>query len=326
MIVREFQEQDAEAVSTIMFESFRTFLGSRMDGDKPTPPEDYVKNASFRSQWLHGQSFCALIDDVVVGYISVSANLQTKLGILEVIGVSPKCMAHGVGTALFQAAWKFWTERDMNKIYTCTSSINTNAQRYYARMGFIEEGRRRGHFFGDVDEISLVIFPNRKKTADVNVSLRPMNVNDASAVTSILSQNNEITGWSEERLASFMQSGDAIFTPKGIVAINNDTGNIVGALVSNYIEKYRLAMIQFLFVAPAMRNMGIGTILLETASSDWHTNEPTPQPVRKADCAIPLNSCAGLPFMMHKGFVVEETLCDQAGPGTAEIHLGKFFE
>ncbi len=323
MEVREFRAEDAADVSRILFESFKTFLGDRMANEKPRPPEELAKSAGGTHSALgHGQSFVAVLDDKVVGYIAVSVDLVRRIGTLGVIGVDPATMAHGAGTALFQAAYKFWMSYDVNKIYTCTSSINTRAQRYYARMGFVEEGRRSRHFFGDVDELSLVIYPHRKEMAAPAVDVRAMTEADVDGVAALLEASDEVKNWSADRLRNFLKSKTSLTTPRAIVAVDKADGRPVGAMLTIYIEIYNLARTQFLYVDKTRRKQGIGTVLYQGGEADWKSG---PNPVRKADCLIPLDKANGLPFMMHHGFVVEEALSEQAGPGIAEIHLGKFF-
>ena len=322
--VREFRAEDAADVSRILFESFKTFLGHRMDGEKPRPPEELAKSAGgSHSEWGHSQSFVAVLDGKVVGYIGASVDTLRSLGTLGVIGVDPATMAHGAGTALFQAAYKFWMSYNVNKIYTCTSSINTRAQRYYARMGFVEEGRRRRHFFDDVDELSLVIFPRRKDMAAPEVEVRAMAEADAPAAAALLEAAGEVKGWTAERLASFLKAASSITSSRAIVAAGKADGRLLGLALTHYAEIYNLALLNFICVDKAFRGQGVGSALYQGVEADWKTG---PHPVRKAACSIPLDKPNGMPFMMHRGFVVEEALCEQGGLGTAEVHLGKFFE
>ena len=324
MEVREFRAEDAADVSRILFESFKTFLGHRMDGEKPRPPEELAKSAGgHHSEWGHGQSFVAVLDGKVVGYISASVDMLRSLGTLGVIGVDPACMAHGAGTALFQAAYKFWMSYNVNKIYTRTSSINTRAQRYYARMGFVEEGRRRRHFFDDVDELSLVIFPHRKDMAAPEVEVRAMTEADVDGVAVLLEDSDEVRNWSADRLRNFLKSKTSLTTPRAIVAACKADGRLLGLALTNYVEIYNLALLNFICVDKACRGQGVGSALYQGVEADWKTG---PHPVRKAACSIPLDKPNGMPFMMHRGFIVEEALCEQGGVGTAEVHLGKFFE
>ena len=158
MLVRKFEERDAGRVAQIIFESFRTFLGERMNGEKPESEQYWIECSYGESGYQQTRAFVAEENGTVIGYICVSANTKSGLGILQVIGVDPGVFAKGCGRALFEAAEAFWRERNMRKIYTCTSHINTRAQAFYKKMGFIEEGRLRDHFRKGVDEIQLAKF------------------------------------------------------------------------------------------------------------------------------------------------------------------------
>ncbi len=318
--IREFRPEDAVDVSRIMADSFRTFLGHRMDGEKPLPPEYYANGGHVRSPRYHGQAFTALEDGKVIGYINVSADLETKLGTLGVIGVDPNSMAHGAGTALFKAAYGFWMERGMEKIYTCTSSINTRAQRYYAKMGFVEEGRRRRHFFSDVDEISLVIYPKRKELDAPLVDVRPLEEADVDAVAAFLAAEGMDGG--PERVRSWLTPPDDLLSRHALVARCKADGAVAGAVFCSCIARYNLASLSMIHVGTACRGKGVGTALEHALAQRLKECFP----VRKIDCTLSMKQVDCLPFLLHRGFVLEEALRNQDGQGTAVLRLGKFFD
>lgn len=158
LIIRRFTADDASDVSRIMFDSFKTFLGEHMKDDSPLPPEHWIKISFAKEGNSETVSFVAELDHKVIGYLQVSADLKYRLGTLCQIGVDPKIYAKGTGTKLFEAAEKFWTERKMRKVWTCTSSNNLRAQFYYLKQGFTPEGIRKDHYFDGIDEISLAKF------------------------------------------------------------------------------------------------------------------------------------------------------------------------
>ena len=158
MQVREFEERDAGQVARIMFESFRTFLGERMEKDAPESEAYWIRCSSGKTEHSVTRSFVAEDGGMVIGYLCVSANTKCGLGVLNVIGVDPDTFSKGCGRALFHAAESFWKELKMRKIYTCTSHINLRAQAFYKKMGFAEEGRLKDHFYKGVDEIQLAKF------------------------------------------------------------------------------------------------------------------------------------------------------------------------
>lgn len=154
LTVRKFEERDAARVAIIMFESFRAVFGDML-GTSPKP-ESYWKEISFSEcGGIIVTSFVAENEGSVVGYLRVSINPGNGLGVLEVIGVDPEKFSKGTGKALFAAAEEFWKQHNVRKVYTCTSHININAQAFYKKLGFVEEGRLKDHFHKGLDEIQL---------------------------------------------------------------------------------------------------------------------------------------------------------------------------
>ena len=152
--VRKFEDRDAARVAVIMFESFKSVFGDLL-GKQP-PPETYWKEISHSERGgTLTTSFVAETKNDVIGYLRVSINPGNGLGVLEVIGVDPENFSKGTGKALFAAAEEFWKQNNIRKVYTCTSHTNTNAQAFYKKLGFVEEGRLKDHFHKGYDEIQL---------------------------------------------------------------------------------------------------------------------------------------------------------------------------
>lgn len=154
LYVRKFEDRDAARVAVVMFESLRVVFGDRL-GKEPAP-ESYWQEISHSV--IGGNittSFVAEDEGVVIGYLRVSINPDNGLGVLEVIGVDPKCFSKGAGQALFSAAEEFWKQNNVRKVYTCTSHMNLTAQKFYKKMGFVEEGKLKDHYFKGIDEIQL---------------------------------------------------------------------------------------------------------------------------------------------------------------------------
>lgn len=154
LTVRKFENRDAARVAVIMFESFRAVFGDTL-GSKPQPESYWQEISHSTIGGVIMTSFVAEQDGVVIGYLRVSVNPKNGLGVLEVIGVDPNVFSKGTGTALFAAAEEFWKQNNIRKVYTCTSHINVNAQAFYKKMGFIEEGLLRDHFRKGLNEIQL---------------------------------------------------------------------------------------------------------------------------------------------------------------------------
>ncbi len=154
--IRLFKDNDAETLSLIQFDSFKTFLGDRVT--EMVDPETWRDTVAVKNDRQENAIFVAEQDNMAVGFLSAGADLRHGLGVLNEIGVNPQCHAKGIGSALFAAAEKFWLERGMRKVWTCVSSINTKAQIYYLKQGFTAEGRWRDHFHEGIDEILLAKF------------------------------------------------------------------------------------------------------------------------------------------------------------------------
>ena len=154
LTVRKFENRDAKRVSVIMFESFYSVFGDLL-GTEPRPESYWIEISHSNIGGNVMTSFVAEDGDQVIGYLRVSVNPSNGLGVLEVIGVDPNCFSKGAGRALFAAAEEFWKENHIRKVYTCTSHINDNAQAFYKKLGFVEEGRLKDHFFKGLDEIQL---------------------------------------------------------------------------------------------------------------------------------------------------------------------------
>jgi len=168
--IREFSEADAESVSRIAFESFRTYLRDRMVPKSPRPAGYWLRIMSHISDGeIERIGFVAEDGKEVIGCLAATALLLRGLGELNMIGVLPGHAGHGIGKMLFEAALHFWKDRNMRKIHTCVSSINPGAMAFYRRCGFQEEGILRNHFFDGVDEHQLALFlrevPHKEQTA-----------------------------------------------------------------------------------------------------------------------------------------------------------------
>jgi len=156
MKIRKFKASDSREISRIMIQAFRSFLGDKMDraGKKAFLPENLRKISHARDHDRQVVSYVAEEKGKVVGYIRGSAS-SYGLGTLEVVGIDPACLHHGVGTLLMKALERFWMRQKMRKASTCVSAHNTRAMIYYIKNGFIPEGVFRNHFFEGVDEVML---------------------------------------------------------------------------------------------------------------------------------------------------------------------------
>ena len=163
MEVRKFGTEDAEQVSEIMKEAFRSFLGDLWtDRDEERFGAEAIAEASIQQgRFSEAVSYVAVEGGKVLGYIRGSAS-DTGLGTLEVVGVRPSHFGQGVGKALMKVLEEFWTSRGTRKASTCVSAHNRRALLYYIKNGFVPEGYQRDHFREGVDEIILGRFLKKK--------------------------------------------------------------------------------------------------------------------------------------------------------------------
>jgi [ribosomal protein S18]-alanine N-acetyltransferase len=75
---------------------------------------------------------------------------------LDTMAVDPRARRRGVGTALLQAILAWAAKRGARRIGLEVRASNAAALGLYRRMGFAEEGRRRG-YYGDPVEDALVL-------------------------------------------------------------------------------------------------------------------------------------------------------------------------
>ena len=164
MKIRRFKSKDAQAVSKIMIEAFRSFLKDKMDKWtlKSFSPKTLKKISNNKVAELETISFVVEEEEGIIGYIRGTANMR-GLGTLEVVGISTDCFHKGVGVALMKRLEKFWQKRNVRKVSTCVSSHNTRALMYYLRNGFIPVGYQKDHFRVGVDEIILDRFFKSRK-------------------------------------------------------------------------------------------------------------------------------------------------------------------
>lgn len=157
--VRLFREEDAPGVAQVMFDSFHSYLGERMEPKQPRPPEYWINGAAILNADQELRTYVA-VDETgkVLGVIKVNVQLKRGLGTLIQIGVDPAAEHQGIGSMLFEAADGFWRERHIRKAATCVSSINPKAYRFYQKHGFLREGILKDHFFPGVDEYMLARF------------------------------------------------------------------------------------------------------------------------------------------------------------------------
>lgn len=88
-----------------------------------------------------GSVLVARRDGEIVGMVNLLFTVSTALGervvLLEDMVVAPSARGGGVGSALLQAAIAFAREQGCPRITLLTDRVNADAQRFYARHGFV---------------------------------------------------------------------------------------------------------------------------------------------------------------------------------------------
>lgn len=153
LTIRWFKPGDGDAVSRIIFESFRTFLHERCT--QPTPPDHYEQNAFVHTDAGDRRTFVAEENGQVIGCLHFLTNEGKGEGDLWIIGVDPNAHSRGIGSALFAAAEDFWREKNIHTVKTCVSHINPKAIAFYHKHGFYQTGIVKDEYFQGVDELHL---------------------------------------------------------------------------------------------------------------------------------------------------------------------------
>lgn len=93
-----------------------------------------------------GSVLVARRDGQVTGMVTLLFTVSTALGervvLFEDLVVSPDARGAGIGSALVQAAMDFARKNGCSRITLLTDGINVDAQRFYARHGFVASDMR----------------------------------------------------------------------------------------------------------------------------------------------------------------------------------------
>ena len=100
------------------------------------------------------ESYVALIDESVVGIIILAVAIPLIKGYIAALAVSPEHRNRGVGAALLQFAEQRIFRVSPN-VFLCVSSFNSDAQRFYRRMGYTQIGVLENYDILGTDEIFM---------------------------------------------------------------------------------------------------------------------------------------------------------------------------
>lgn len=86
-------------------------------------------------------AFIALVDDIIVGYLAGSINVQSSyvtksVAELENTFILEDYRKYGIGTKLVNEFKKYCLENGMDEIKVTASSKNSNAINFYKKNGF----------------------------------------------------------------------------------------------------------------------------------------------------------------------------------------------
>lgn len=155
LLIRKFQPEDAGEASRIHYEAFKTYLKDKMPLAAPFPAEVFARDSVKKGPEKNIETFVAAMDGKIVGFLRAEVDFKKKKGGLHMVAVDPGLFAAGVGTALYEAAEKYWRENGMNQIVTCVSSINSRARLFYEKMGFVCDHIEKDLYIPGVDESIL---------------------------------------------------------------------------------------------------------------------------------------------------------------------------
>jgi len=161
--IRDLREEDAEAVSLVLRKGFRWWFDFQRKRGKdvqwlwdalgPDGIREGARRKSDNSKFLVAEE-----DGKVIGYITTSYDVGSRLGDIGIVSVDPEHHKRGIGSKLMRTALNFLKSRGVRKIWTTVSAINTPAIIYYIKNGFIPEGTLKSHFAEGIDEITMGMF------------------------------------------------------------------------------------------------------------------------------------------------------------------------
>jgi len=118
----------------------------------------HVTEASFTERLANGLAngatiFIAERVGAVLGFVwLVARGAFNRSAYIQLIGVRPEARAHGVGRALMEFAEAHAPTRDM---FLLVSDFNTDAQKFYARLGYRQVGKLDDYVVQGVSELVL---------------------------------------------------------------------------------------------------------------------------------------------------------------------------
>jgi len=136
--VRPVRYEDARAMAELL-----AAVAEERDGIATEPPVDVDAHAQ-RFAAASGRSLAAFAGGALIGMIQVS---ESRLGVGELaMLVERRWRGRGVGSALVARAIDRARNEGLHKLSLDVFPHNAAAIALYRKFGFVEEGRRIGHF------------------------------------------------------------------------------------------------------------------------------------------------------------------------------------
>ncbi len=132
-IIRPAVEDDAEAIKSVLHESFQKYMKDAGLTGTMEALQESVEDIKKDIREIH--VFIALIDNEPVGTIRVRDNMDGTAYISR-FGVRPEYHNIGIGKALITLVDKLMVSKNIKRVYLHTASKYKNLVRFYYDRGF----------------------------------------------------------------------------------------------------------------------------------------------------------------------------------------------
>lgn len=99
-----------------------------------------LDETSWRQRLKRGTTFVAEVDGTIAGTVATRASEVTGVAALIAMWVDPRYRRRGVGDALVKTVIEWTTGQGYDSVFLWVTAVNANAERLYARNGFVRTG------------------------------------------------------------------------------------------------------------------------------------------------------------------------------------------
>ena len=117
--------------------------------------EQYSKEM-IRSSILNDVNILAILDDVIVGYVSASIVLD-EAELLKIV-VAKECRGMGIGKRLIQQLFEVLKVKNVTTVFLEVRKSNVVAKQMYLQLGFQKIFERKEYYDGDDAEVFKIEF------------------------------------------------------------------------------------------------------------------------------------------------------------------------